>query len=110
MRGSVSESKCVCEGERESVREVNRGSGILRVTCMNSGDGQYRLVPSYSLENNSFCPLSLGQVPSDKLVKVLNILEKNIQDGSKLSTFMNHVSHVTGSSRSSLEMSGVAFT
>ncbi|KAJ7987132.1 hypothetical protein DPEC_G00335580 [Dallia pectoralis] len=30
------------------------------------------------------------RIPSDKLVKVLNILEKNIQDGSKLSTLMNH--------------------
>ncbi|XP_066568279.1 nipped-B-like protein A isoform X2 [Amia ocellicauda] len=30
------------------------------------------------------------RLPSDKLVKVLNILEKNIQDGSKLSTLMNH--------------------
>lgn len=34
------------------------------------------------------------QIPSDKLVKVLGILEKNIQDGSKLSTLMNHVSVV----------------
>uniref|UniRef100_A0A8C8DNG4 Nipped-B protein n=1 Tax=Oryzias sinensis TaxID=183150 RepID=A0A8C8DNG4_9TELE len=32
-----------------------------------------------------------GRIPSDKLVKLLNILEKNIQDGSKLSTLMNHV-------------------
>lgn len=31
-----------------------------------------------------------GRIPSDKLVKLLNILEKNIQDGSKLSTLMNH--------------------
>ncbi|KAM6985316.1 nipped-B-like protein B [Aplochiton taeniatus] len=30
------------------------------------------------------------RVPSDKLVKVLNILEKNIQDGAKLSTLMGH--------------------
>ncbi|XP_076842591.1 nipped-B-like protein B isoform X3 [Brachyhypopomus gauderio] len=30
------------------------------------------------------------RMPSDKLVKVLNILEKNIQDGSKLSTLINH--------------------
>ncbi|CAG14510.1 unnamed protein product, partial [Tetraodon nigroviridis] len=29
-------------------------------------------------------------ISSDKLVKLLNILEKNIQDGSKLSTMMNH--------------------
>lgn len=35
-----------------------------------------------------------SQIPSDKLVKVLNILEKNIQDGAKLSTLMNHVSVV----------------
>lgn len=34
------------------------------------------------------------QIPSDKLVKVLGILEKNIQDGAKLSTLMNHVSVV----------------
>lgn len=34
----------------------------------------------------------LSQISSDKLVKLLNILEKNIQDGSKLSTMMNHVS------------------
>lgn len=32
------------------------------------------------------------QVPSDKLVKVQSILEKNIQDGAKLITLMNHVS------------------
>ena len=32
------------------------------------------------------------QIPSDKLVKLLNILEKNIQDGSRLTTLMNHVS------------------
>uniref|UniRef100_H2SZR8 Nipped-B protein n=1 Tax=Takifugu rubripes TaxID=31033 RepID=H2SZR8_TAKRU len=31
-----------------------------------------------------------GRISSDKLVKLLNILEKNIQDGSKLSTMMNH--------------------
>ncbi|XP_077377636.1 nipped-B-like protein A isoform X5 [Festucalex cinctus] len=31
-----------------------------------------------------------GRIPSDKLVKLLNILEKNIQDGAKLSTMMNH--------------------
>ncbi|XP_033829004.1 nipped-B-like protein A isoform X2 [Periophthalmus magnuspinnatus] len=31
-----------------------------------------------------------GRIPSDKLVKLLNILEKNIQDGSKLATLMNH--------------------
>ncbi|XP_061672329.1 nipped-B-like protein A isoform X1 [Syngnathoides biaculeatus] len=31
-----------------------------------------------------------GRIPSDKLVKLLNILEKNIQDGSKLSTMINH--------------------
>nr|XP_043881664.1 nipped-B-like protein A isoform X1 [Solea senegalensis] len=31
-----------------------------------------------------------NRIPSDKLVKLLNILEKNIQDGSKLSTLMNH--------------------
>uniref|UniRef100_A0A3P8YZA4 Nipped-B protein n=1 Tax=Esox lucius TaxID=8010 RepID=A0A3P8YZA4_ESOLU len=30
------------------------------------------------------------RIPSDKLVKVLNILEKNILDGAKLSTLMNH--------------------
>lgn len=36
--------------------------------------------------------LFVPQIPSDKLVKVLGILEKNIQDGSKLSTLMNHVS------------------
>ncbi|XP_036383992.1 nipped-B-like protein A isoform X2 [Megalops cyprinoides] len=30
------------------------------------------------------------RLPSDKLVKVLNILEKNIQDGAKLSTLINH--------------------
>lgn len=33
-----------------------------------------------------------SQIPSDKLVKVLNILEKNIQDGARLSTLMSHVS------------------
>lgn len=32
------------------------------------------------------------QLSTDKTVKVLNILEKNIQDGSKLSTLLNHVS------------------
>ncbi|XP_059192294.1 nipped-B-like protein A isoform X3 [Centropristis striata] len=31
-----------------------------------------------------------SRIPSDKLVKLLNILEKNIQDGSKLSTMMSH--------------------
>nr|XP_046243528.1 nipped-B-like protein A isoform X3 [Scatophagus argus] len=31
-----------------------------------------------------------SRIPSDKLVKLLNILEKNIQDGAKLSTMMNH--------------------
>uniref|UniRef100_UPI003AAB0814 nipped-B-like protein A n=1 Tax=Centroberyx gerrardi TaxID=166262 RepID=UPI003AAB0814 len=31
-----------------------------------------------------------SRIPSDKLVKLLNILEKNIQDGSKLTTLMNH--------------------
>ncbi|XP_076586328.1 nipped-B-like protein A isoform X3 [Chaetodon auriga] len=31
-----------------------------------------------------------SRIPSDKLVKLLNILEKNIQDGAKLSTLMNH--------------------
>ncbi|XP_026198584.1 nipped-B-like protein A isoform X3 [Anabas testudineus] len=31
-----------------------------------------------------------SRIPSDKLVKLLNILEKNIQDGSKLSTMINH--------------------
>lgn len=35
---------------------------------------------------------SLFQLSTDKTVKVLNILEKNIQDGSKLSTLLNHVS------------------
>ncbi|RXN00009.1 Nipped-B-like protein [Acipenser ruthenus] len=30
------------------------------------------------------------RLPSEKLVKVLNILEKNIQDGAKLSTLINH--------------------
>uniref|UniRef100_A0A671Q2T8 Nipped-B protein n=1 Tax=Sinocyclocheilus anshuiensis TaxID=1608454 RepID=A0A671Q2T8_9TELE len=30
------------------------------------------------------------RIPSDKLVKLLNILEKNILDGSSLSTHMNH--------------------
>ncbi|XP_023692308.2 nipped-B-like protein A isoform X2 [Paramormyrops kingsleyae] len=31
-----------------------------------------------------------SRIPTDKLVKVLNILEKNIQDGAKLSTLMSH--------------------
>ncbi|KAM4616901.1 nipped-B-like protein A isoform 8-T8 [Polymixia lowei] len=31
-----------------------------------------------------------SRIPADKLVKLLNILEKNIQDGSKLSTMMSH--------------------
>ncbi|XP_075875684.1 nipped-B-like protein A isoform X1 [Nelusetta ayraudi] len=31
-----------------------------------------------------------SRIPSDKLVKLLNILEKNILDGSKLTTMMNH--------------------
>uniref|UniRef100_A0A8C2WCP2 Nipped-B protein n=1 Tax=Cyclopterus lumpus TaxID=8103 RepID=A0A8C2WCP2_CYCLU len=31
-----------------------------------------------------------SRIPSDKLVKLLNILEKNIMDGSKLSTMMSH--------------------
>ncbi|XP_056146171.1 nipped-B-like protein A isoform X2 [Lampris incognitus] len=31
-----------------------------------------------------------SRIPADKLVKLLNILEKNIQDGSRLSTLMNH--------------------
>ncbi|XP_030271805.1 nipped-B-like protein A isoform X1 [Sparus aurata] len=31
-----------------------------------------------------------SRIPSDKLVKLLNILEKNIQDGAKLTTLMNH--------------------
>ncbi|XP_061784888.1 nipped-B-like protein B isoform X2 [Nerophis lumbriciformis] len=31
-----------------------------------------------------------SRIPSDKLVKLLNILEKNIQDGSKLSTLISH--------------------
>nr|XP_020496462.1 nipped-B-like protein A isoform X2 [Labrus bergylta] len=31
-----------------------------------------------------------SRIPSDKLVKLLNILEKNIMDGSKLTTLMNH--------------------
>ncbi|XP_014849755.1 PREDICTED: nipped-B-like protein A isoform X5 [Poecilia mexicana] len=31
-----------------------------------------------------------SKIPSDKLVKLLNILEKNIQDGAKLSTLLNH--------------------
>ncbi|XP_016412088.1 nipped-B-like protein B isoform X4 [Sinocyclocheilus rhinocerous] len=32
----------------------------------------------------------MHKIPSDKMVKVQSILEKNIQDGAKLSTFMNH--------------------
>ncbi|XP_059692590.1 nipped-B-like protein isoform X2 [Haemorhous mexicanus] len=32
----------------------------------------------------------MDKLPTDKIVKVLNILEKNIQDGSKLSTLLNH--------------------
>ncbi|XP_071378435.1 nipped-B-like protein B [Centroberyx affinis] len=32
----------------------------------------------------------LYKLPSDKLVKILNILEKNIQDGARISTLMNH--------------------
>ncbi|KAI7793696.1 putative nipped-B-like protein B-like, partial [Triplophysa rosa] len=32
----------------------------------------------------------MHKIPSDKLVKVQSILEKNIQDGAKLSTLMNH--------------------
>ncbi|MGH0162157.1 UNVERIFIED_CONTAM: hypothetical protein FKN15_049563 [Acipenser sinensis] len=32
----------------------------------------------------------MSKLPSEKLVKVLNILEKNIQDGAKLSTLINH--------------------
>ncbi|XP_051784298.1 nipped-B-like protein A isoform X2 [Erpetoichthys calabaricus] len=31
-----------------------------------------------------------SRLPSDKMVKLLNILEKNIQDGAKLSTMINH--------------------
>ncbi|KAM8759558.1 nipped-B-like protein A isoform 2-T2 [Acanthopagrus schlegelii] len=31
-----------------------------------------------------------SRIPSDKLVKLLNILEKNIQDGAKLTTLINH--------------------
>ncbi|KFQ10955.1 Nipped-B-like, partial [Leptosomus discolor] len=34
----------------------------------------------------------MDKLSTDKIVKVLNILEKNIQDGSKLSTLLNHVS------------------
>ncbi|KFW91079.1 Nipped-B-like, partial [Phalacrocorax carbo] len=34
----------------------------------------------------------MDKLSTDKTVKVLNILEKNIQDGSKLSTLLNHVS------------------
>lgn len=45
------------------------------------------------------------QIPSDKLVKLLNILEKNIQDGSKLSTMMNHVSALPPFSYFSLSFS-----
>uniref|UniRef100_A0A3B3T683 Nipped-B protein n=1 Tax=Paramormyrops kingsleyae TaxID=1676925 RepID=A0A3B3T683_9TELE len=33
---------------------------------------------------------AMSIIPTDKLVKVLNILEKNIQDGAKLSTLMSH--------------------
>ncbi|XP_051765012.1 nipped-B-like protein B isoform X1 [Ctenopharyngodon idella] len=32
----------------------------------------------------------MHKIPSDKMVKVQSILEKNIQDGAKLSTLMNH--------------------
>ncbi|XP_029434550.1 nipped-B-like protein isoform X2 [Rhinatrema bivittatum] len=32
----------------------------------------------------------MDKLPTEKTVKVLNILEKNIQDGSKLSTLLNH--------------------
>ncbi|XP_065116638.1 nipped-B-like protein B isoform X2 [Paramisgurnus dabryanus] len=32
----------------------------------------------------------MHKIPSDKLVKVQSILEKNIQDGAKLSTLLNH--------------------
>uniref|UniRef100_A0A803Y428 Nipped-B protein n=1 Tax=Meleagris gallopavo TaxID=9103 RepID=A0A803Y428_MELGA len=32
----------------------------------------------------------MDKLSTDKIVKVLNILEKNIQDGSKLSTLLNH--------------------
>ncbi|XP_078071404.1 nipped-B-like protein isoform X8 [Mustelus asterias] len=32
----------------------------------------------------------MDRLPTDKVVKVLSILEKNIQDGSKLSTLFNH--------------------
>ncbi|NXE42983.1 NIPLB protein, partial [Ptilorrhoa leucosticta] len=32
----------------------------------------------------------MDKLSTDKTVKVLNILEKNIQDGSKLSTLLNH--------------------
>ncbi|KAM6233120.1 nipped-B-like protein isoform 2-T2 [Porphyrio hochstetteri] len=32
----------------------------------------------------------MDKLSTDKMVKVLNILEKNIQDGSKLSTLLNH--------------------
>lgn len=39
---------------------------------------------------NAYC--IYPQIPSDKMVKVQSILEKNIQDGAKLSTLMNHVS------------------
>uniref|UniRef100_A0A4W3INF4 NIPBL cohesin loading factor n=1 Tax=Callorhinchus milii TaxID=7868 RepID=A0A4W3INF4_CALMI len=34
----------------------------------------------------------MDRLPTDKMVKVLSILEKNIQDGAKLSTLFNHVS------------------
>lgn len=47
--------------------------------------------------------LFLLQISSDKLVKLLNILEKNIQDGSKLSTLMNHVSFVFSVSNTDLK-------
>lgn len=47
-----------------------------------------------SLQLQSFFFFFASQIPSDKLVKVLSILEKNIQDGAKLSTLMNHVSVV----------------
>ena len=33
------------------------------------------------------------QFSSNKLVKILNILERNIQDSVKLSTLMSHVSY-----------------
>lgn len=43
---------------------------------------------TWSFNANCFYP----QIPSDKMVKVQSILEKNIQDGAKLSTLMNLVS------------------